>query len=121
MTKAERLARQIQHDKEALAKRQARLRDVTRTATNKRRYQVGAMADEAGLLGHDDATLRQAFLLITRLIRNGHLGWAARQQEPDPETEREVQALIANDIMLVVDVEAGTGVAESATRVSAAH
>ena len=121
MTKTERLAAKIARDKEALAHRQARLREVTRAATNKRRYHVGALADEAGLLDHDDATLRQAFLLIARLIRRGHLGWAAQQQEPDPETEREVQALIANDIMLVVDVEAGTGVAESATRVSAAH
>jgi hypothetical protein len=121
MTKAERLAVQIQRDKEALAQRQASLREVTRKATNKRRYQVGAMADDAGLLGQEDATLRQAFVLIARLIRSGHLVWAAQQHEPDPETERKVQALIANDVMLVVERDPGTGVAETRSRVSATH
>ena len=121
MTKAERLAAKIQRDKEALAQRQASLRDVTRKATNKRRYQVGAMADEAGLLGQEDATLRQAFVLIARLIRNGHLVWASQQHEPDPETARKVQALLANDVMLVVERDPGTGVAETRSRVSAPH
>ena len=52
MTKAERLAAKIQRDKEALRPaRKRRLREVTRKATNKRRYQVGALADDAGLLG----------------------------------------------------------------------
>ena len=40
--------------------RKPRLREETRKATNKRRYQVGAMADDAGLLAWSNAELAAA-------------------------------------------------------------
>ena len=68
MTKAERFAAKIERDKEALAQRQATSpRDVTRQATNKRRYQVGALADDAGLLAWSNADLAGLFTALATL------------------------------------------------------
>ena len=68
MTKAERLAAKIARDKEtlekqrlALAQNEAALREETRKVTNKRRYEVGALADEAGLLAWSNAEIATLF------------------------------------------------------------
>ena len=73
MTKAERLAAKIaarQRDpgETAPGPRAGRSgsRDETRKATNKRRYQVGALADEAGLLGVEQC--RAAPRCLLRLV-----------------------------------------------------
>ena len=85
MTKAERLAAKIQRDKETLEKQhlavaereatlraeirqsESALREETRQALNKRRYQVGALADEAGLLEWTNAHLTAAFAALGAL------------------------------------------------------
>ena len=106
MTKTERLAAKIARDKEALAHRQARLREVTRAATNKRRYQVGALADDAGLLAWSNADLAGLFTALATL--------------KDVSNPIAVLQAILDDSQRCT-VGCGTGVAESATRVSAAH
>ena len=76
MTKAERLARRLPRDKEslekqrlALAQNEAALREETRKETNKRRYQVGALADEAGLLAWSNDEIAALF---ARVVSSGH-------------------------------------------------
>ena len=68
------MAAKIAREKEALEKQrlavaqsEAALREETRKATNKRRYKVGALADEAGLLVWEDTTLAGLFSLLTTL------------------------------------------------------
>jgi len=46
---------------------EASVREETRKATNKRRYYVGALADEAGLLAWSDTDLQKVFLAVARL------------------------------------------------------
>jgi hypothetical protein len=112
MTKAERLAAKIQQSKEtiekqrkALAESEAALREETRQATNKRRYQVGALAEEAGLFVWTNTELVDAFTALAR------------------GRERERQLAITEAILSDPQrfTEGSNGVAESATRVSAAH
>ena len=74
MTKAERLAAKIARDKEtlekqrlALAQNEAALREETRKVTNKRRYEVGALADEAGLLAWSNAEIATLFARVVTL------------------------------------------------------
>ena len=67
------------------------------------RCRISSIAEGYGLGAHDDATLHEAFLLIARLLKRGHLGGAARQAAPDPHTEHEVQALIDSRTTLVLD------------------
>lgn len=85
MTKAERLAMKIQRDRETLERKrqeraeqeatlraeirhsEATLRDETRKATNRRRYLVGALADEAGLLAWSDTDLAGIFAALAPL------------------------------------------------------
>ena len=123
MTKAERLAAKIQRDKETLEKQrlalaeseatlrleirqsEAALRDEERKATDKRRYQVGALADEAGLFAWTNAELAdvcgararqgegtRAFLEAIlgdpqRLFRRGLPNGAGRHQVPASRRE----------------------------------
>ena len=79
MTKAERLAAKIQRDRDTLEKQrqvladseatlraeirhsEAALRDEERKATDKRRYQVGALAEEAGLFAMSNTELAEVF------------------------------------------------------------
>jgi hypothetical protein len=86
MTRAERAAEHVrkakahlvEEDQRAKARRaaqrqevmqaQAVVREETRKATNKRRYRVGALADEAGLLLWSDADLMAVFTVLTRLL-----------------------------------------------------
>jgi hypothetical protein len=106
MTKTERLAVQIQRNKQALAQRQARLREVTRQATNKRRYQVGALADDAGLLAWSNADLAGLFTALATL-----------KDVPNPVAV--LEAILGDSQRCTVGCE--TGVAETPSRVSAAH
>ena len=68
MTKAERLAAKIARDKAtlekqrlALAQDEAALREETRRETHKRRYEVGALADAAGLLAWSNDEIEALF------------------------------------------------------------
>jgi hypothetical protein len=113
MTKAERLAAKIQQSKntiekerKALAESEAALREETRQATDKRRYQVGALADDAGLLAWSNAELAGLFTTLARLR----------------EVKQPGKVLDA----LLDHVPAGlavgeTGMAEATPRVSATH
>jgi hypothetical protein len=74
MTRAERLAQKEANDKKKLAdsrkklaETQAELREETRKTVHKRRYRVGALAQEAGLFVLDDTTLAGLFALLARL------------------------------------------------------
>ena len=85
MTKAERLAAKIQRDKDTLEKQrqvlaeseatlraeirhsEAALRDEERKATDKRRYQVGALAEEAGLFAMSNTELAEVFAALGAL------------------------------------------------------
>src|SRR5262245_50784776 len=49
------------------AQSEAKDRAEARAALNKRRYHVGAIADDAGLLAWDDATLMGLFQILVRL------------------------------------------------------
>mgnify|MGYP003405472482 CR=1 FL=1 len=89
MTKAERLAAKIQRDRETLEKQrqvladseatlraeirhsEAALREEERKATDKRRYQVGALAEEAGLFVMNNAELAEVFAALGALRRGG--------------------------------------------------
>jgi hypothetical protein len=111
MTKAERLAAKIARDKEtlekqrlALAQNEAALREETRKVTNKRRYEVGALADDAGLLAWSNADLAAVFTLLRPFVDTPHPAAVLEGLLSDP----------------VLGVGAEHGVAESATRVSAA-
>jgi hypothetical protein len=81
-------------------------KEVARKDAERHRYRVGTIAEFYELTALDDATLHQAFLLIARLIKRGHLAWAAQQHEPDPACEHEVQELIANTVTLELDLTA---------------
>ena len=111
MTKAERLAAKIQQSKDtiekerkALAESEAALREETRQATDKRRYQVGALADEAGLLAWSNAEIATLFARVVTL----------RAQSADL-----LATLLAEPVTPAKVRE--NGVAETPTRVSAAH
>jgi hypothetical protein len=85
MTKLERAAEKARKEKEKLAEQErlaresraaqrktimqaeASVRAETRKATNKRRYHIGAMADEAGLLAWSETDLQKVFLAVARL------------------------------------------------------
>ena len=74
MTKAERLAAKIARDKAsleqqrlALVQHEAALRDETRKATDRRRYQVGALADAAGLLAWSNDEIAALFARVVTL------------------------------------------------------
>jgi hypothetical protein len=112
MTKAERLAakeaadqQKLDDSRKALARTQALRREETRKATDKRRYAVGALADEAGLLAWSNADLRAVFTLLARLADAGQPVAVLEECLREP----------------TLGVGAENGVAESATRVSAPH
>jgi uncharacterized membrane protein YccC len=74
MTRAETLARakaaireQLEADQQRLKQILASEREEARKARTKRRMAVGTLADDAGLLDWEDATLRQLFALLARL------------------------------------------------------
>ena len=85
MTKAERLAAKIQRDRETLERQrqvladseatlraeirhsEAALREEERKATDKRRYQVGALAEEAGLFAMSNTELAEVFAALGAL------------------------------------------------------
>ena len=111
MTKAERLAAKIARDKEtlekqrlALAQNEAALREETRKVTHKRRYEVGALADEAGLLAWSNAEIATLFARVVTL----------RAQSADL-----LATLLAEPVTPAKVRE--NGVAETPSRVSAAH
>ena len=92
MTKAERLAAKIQRDRDTLEKQrqvladseatlraeirhsEAALRDEERKATDKRRYQVGALAEEAGLFAMSNTELAEVFAALVALRRGERPG-----------------------------------------------
>ena len=92
MTKAERLAAKIQRDRDTLEKQrqvladseatlraeirhsEAALRDEERKATDKRRYQVGALAEEAGLFAMSNTELAEVFAALGALRRGERPG-----------------------------------------------
>ena len=92
MTKAERLAAKIQRDRETLEKQrqvladseatlraeirhsEAALREEERKATDKRRYQVGALAEEAGLFAMNNTELAEVFAALVALRRGERPG-----------------------------------------------
>ena len=111
MTRAERLAakeaadkQKLEDSRKALALTQAALREATRKATNKRRYQVGAMADDAGLLAWSNAELGRVFAALARFTAIEHPGAVLETLLGDPDG-------------LAVGV--GNGGAEARPRVSA--
>ena len=76
MTRAERAALREQRLKEELAAKsrqlaqlQAQQRAAERAARNKRRFHVGLLADQAGLLVWGDATLARLFTLLGPLTQ----------------------------------------------------
>jgi hypothetical protein len=71
VTKDQRLAEatrrakeKLAKDRKALAYRQEQEREAGRKARDRRRYQVGALADAAGLLAWEDAALRELFAAL---------------------------------------------------------
>ncbi len=75
MTRAERAALREQRLKDQLAATRRQLAQVEaqnraaeRTARNKRRFQVGLLADQAGLFALDDAGLARLFAALSRLV-----------------------------------------------------
>jgi hypothetical protein len=110
MTREEQLAARVARKKALLEKQrqdvaedEARLRDATRQATNKRRYQVGVLAEDAGLFTWSNAELVEVFAALVKLREMESPGLAALLDEAQ-----------------TVAVGVGNGVAESPTRVSAA-
>jgi hypothetical protein len=85
MTRAERAAAKVQKEKDKAAelerllkerlseqreetrKAKATLREETRKADNKRRYHVGALAQEAGLFAWSNSDLQAVFAVLARL------------------------------------------------------
>jgi hypothetical protein len=71
--KAKQAALEVEHKARVAAQREetrqaeAVLREETRKASNKRRYRVGALADEAGLLAWSDSDLQAIFGLLAAL------------------------------------------------------
>ena len=113
MTRAERLAakeaaekQKLEDSRKALALTQAALREETRKATDKRRYQVGAMADDAGLLAWSNAELAGVFAALVKLREMESPGAVLEALLGDPEQRA---------------VGVGNGVAEAGPRVSATH
>jgi hypothetical protein len=79
MTRDERLAQKEANDKKRLedtrkklAGTQAQRREIHRKDVNKRRYRVGAIADDAGLLAWSDADLSAVFAVLARLTDVAH-------------------------------------------------
>ncbi|SRR5262249_31325198 len=76
MTRAERatlreqrLKAHLEAKSKELAHVQTQKRAAERHARDKRRYHVGALADDAGLLAWDDATLTRLFTLLSPLTQ----------------------------------------------------
>ena len=64
----ERLARESRAaQRKTILQAEAAVREETRKATNKRRFHVGALADEAGLFAWSNADLRGLFVLLATL------------------------------------------------------
>jgi hypothetical protein len=92
MNRAERAAEKVRKEKEKRAEEQrkakerdaafaeavrqaeAAQRDVTRKDTNKRRYHVGALADEAGLFAWSNADIKAVFAVLAGLRDNSDPG-----------------------------------------------
>src|SRR5262245_36111236 len=75
MTRLEQAQQRAEKAAKALAKARrtetieaAKARGKARLAVNKRRYHVGALADEAGLFVLDNTTLGHLFALLTPLV-----------------------------------------------------
>jgi hypothetical protein len=54
--------------RKAIMQAEASVREETRKATNKRRYHVGALADEAGLFAWSNADLAAVFTVLACLV-----------------------------------------------------
>jgi hypothetical protein len=85
MTRAERAAEKVRKERaklaqqewaakmaaleqrKAIAQAEATVREETRKAVNKRRYHVGALADDAGLFAWSNADLAAAFAVLALL------------------------------------------------------
>ena len=113
MTKAERFAeeeaaakRKLTESYRVLAQARARIRTEAKKATDKRRYQVGALADEAGLLTWTNAELAAAFTALA--------------QHRAVSTEVGIPDAPLSDCGVFHGVSEN-GVAETGSRVSAAH
>jgi len=64
----ERLAKESRAaQRKTILQAEAAVREETRKATNKRRFHVGAMAEEAGLFAWSNADLQKIFLAVARL------------------------------------------------------
>jgi hypothetical protein len=81
MTRAEQLAQaaaraqeKLDRDKKSLAQVQAQQRSEERKARNKRRVEVGTLADAAGLCALDDPTLTELFALLASLAEGPNPG-----------------------------------------------
>jgi hypothetical protein len=57
----------VTEQKKAVAVAEGQVREATRRALHKRRYRVGALADEAGLFGYSDAELAGMFAALATL------------------------------------------------------
>ena len=80
MTRQEQLKQRLAKQQERLAKErqdmlaaEGALRTEERRLLNKRRYHVGALADEAGILDQETPTLVEGFALLARLLEQGAL------------------------------------------------
>ena len=94
----------IEKERKALAESEAALREENRQATDKRRYQVGALADEAGLLAWSNAEIATLFARVVTLRAQSADLLATLLAEPVPPAKAREN-----------------GVAETPSRVSAAH
>jgi hypothetical protein len=65
--RTQRLRERLDATKRAVAQAEAQQRAAERSARNKRRFHVGTLADEAGLLSWDDVTLAGLFQIIAPL------------------------------------------------------
>jgi hypothetical protein len=105
----ERLLKKRADDDAALDLNAKKQRALDAKARATRVQQLGRLAWAAGLGAFADADLAHGFALLCTLVRRGHLAWAIRQATPDPDVEREVQALIDNKVTLVLVDEDGPG------------
>jgi hypothetical protein len=91
MTRAERAALRAQRLKEELEAKSRQLAQIQaqqraeRAARNKRRYLVGTLAEQAGLLVWEDATLARLFTLLSPLTQMPHPEAVLEALLADPE------------------------------------
>jgi len=92
MTRAERAALRAQRLKEELeaksrqlAQLQAQQRAAERAERHKRRFHVGLLAEQAGLLVWEDATLARLFTLLSPLTQMPHPEAVLEALLADPE------------------------------------